>query len=258
MREPEINTSQLFNACHVLFGPEIDISIDFINYLQKPGLKAAFRRKALETHPDRAVSLAVQTIDLEKQFKEVNAAYRDLSDYLENPLKFRLIDDYGRKDRKTYAPGAPFRQKNQARQADWVYEKYRRAPFQEAMPKREFLFGRYLYYHGLISYKALIDAIIWQKVQRPLIGHLAQQRRWLYDNQIKDILKQRQLGEKFGECALRCSYLTSYELDMLLGRQRLLQPRIGKYFVEKRILSAEAVERMAEKLRRHNWKYKSR
>ncbi|MDD5171387.1 MAG: hypothetical protein PHN75_21405, partial [Syntrophales bacterium] len=102
-------------------------------------------------------------------------------------------------------------------------------------------------------YQQLIDAIIWQKVQRPLIGHLALRWRCLIEHDVSEIMKRRRLGERFGECALRCNYLTPHELNMLLGRQRILQPRIGKYFVEKRILSAWMVEKMAERLRLHNW-----
>ena len=121
------------------------------------------------------------------------------------------------------------------------------------MPRQIFLFGRFLYYHKLISYKQLIDAIIWQKVQRPLIGNLAMRWNWLHTNDIAEIMRHRRFGEKFGECALRFNFLTPYELSMLLGRQRLLQPRIGRYFVENKILSPGTVEKMARELRLHNW-----
>ena len=257
MAVTELQTSQLFNACHVLFGPEIDVSLDFIQYLQVPGLKAAFRKKALETHPDRSVSLAIQPIDLEKQFKEVNSAYRNLCDYLENPNNFKLVDDVSRKDRGRSARETYQKPKNAYKPANRAYEKPHRSCYKKSAPARECLFGRYLYYQGLISYRQLIDAIIWQKIQRPLIGHLALRRKWLHDHEIAEILKQRQFGEKFGECALRCRYLTAYELNQLLGYQRLLQPRIGKYFIEKSILSATVVEGMAAQLRRHNWKHKT-
>ena len=247
-----LQTSQLFRACHVLFGPEISASLDFIRYLQLPGLKAAFRKKALETHPDRAVLLALQAPDLERRFKEVHAAYRDLSDYLENPLKFRLIHDVPQKPR----PGQKGRTRGQS--SDWSYEKYCHTFSGRIVPERELLFGRYLFYHGLISYKHLIDAIVWQKIQRPAVGKLALRWRWLHDADVTEILRRRRVGEKFGECALRCEYLTDQKIRALLSRQRFLQPRIGKYFVEKGILSTAAVETMAEKLRQHNWHFRGR
>ena len=91
--ETELRTSQLYDACHVLFGSDIDVSVDFLQYLQIPGLKAVYRRKALETHPDRAIALALPPVTLEEQFKKINSAYHELHDYLENPLRFQLIDD---------------------------------------------------------------------------------------------------------------------------------------------------------------------
>ncbi|MDD5169167.1 MAG: J domain-containing protein, partial [Syntrophales bacterium] len=234
MRESELYTSQLFNACHVLFGQDIDVSVHFLQYLQMPGLKAAFRKKALETHPDRAASLALEAIDLEEQFKQVNAAYKDLAVYLENPLKFRLIDDHSGRRPDIHKYRTHYRPKARPKSQDQTYEKKQtNFFFQGKIPEREFLFGRYLYYQKLISYKQLIDAIIWQKVQRPLIGHLALRWKWLLEHDVSELMNRRQLGERFGECALRCNYLTPHELNMLLGRQRILQPRIGKYFVEK-------------------------
>jgi hypothetical protein len=94
--ETEVCASDLYKACHVLFGSEIDVSADFLRYLQMPGLKAVYRQKALETHPDRAIALERSTGDLEEQFKAVNAAYQELSQYLENPLRFKLIEDVPR------------------------------------------------------------------------------------------------------------------------------------------------------------------
>ena len=58
MMGTELCASQLFNACNVLFGPNAGVTVDFIRYLQMSGLKAVYRKKALESHPDRAVALA--------------------------------------------------------------------------------------------------------------------------------------------------------------------------------------------------------
>lgn len=89
----EISSSQLFRACHVLFGSGIDVSDDFLRYLRMPGLKAAYRDRALATHPDRAAVLACLPADLEERFKGVNTAYRSLHNYLENPWRFNLGED---------------------------------------------------------------------------------------------------------------------------------------------------------------------
>lgn len=256
--ETEFRTSQLYNACHVLFGSEIDVSVDFLRYLQMTGLKAVYRRKALETHPDRAIALARPATALEEQFKQISAAYHELHDYLENPLQFDLIKDHLRKK-----PNQPSQKKHtwsgtKSRQNDSRWEGYRYQFYKGTLPKRKLLFGQYIYYYGYISYRQLIDAIIWQKIQRPLIGNIAVRWKWLYEDDVREILKHRLLGEKFGESALRGGYLTPDELRIILGRQRILQPRIGKYFVERRILTSLLVEKMAEGFHHHNRRYKPR
>jgi hypothetical protein len=256
--ETKLPASQLYNACHVLFGSEITVSADFLRYLEMPGLKAVYRKKALETHPDRAMALASQSPVLEERFKEVNAAYQELREYLESPWQFSLIDDRFWKRQNQSSPKTRSRSRAQANRKDSPLDGFYSRFFEGTVPKRELLFGQYVYYYGYISYRQLIDAIVWQKVQRPLIGKIAVRWGWLYEDDVLQILRQRQWGEKFGEAALRGGYLTSDRLRIILGRQRMLQPRIGRYFVEQRILTASVVETMAEQARRHNWQYRSR
>jgi hypothetical protein len=256
--ETKLPASQLYNACHVLFGSEVDVSVDFLRYLAMPGLKAVYRKKALETHPDRAMALACQTPVLEERFKEVNAAYQDLLHYLENPRRFKLIDDRIRKWQDHPSPEMHPRPGAEAKPRDSRPDAPYSWSFKGTVPKRELLFGQYVYYYGYISFKQLVDAIVWQKFQRPLIGKIAVRWGWLYEDDVRQILRGRQWGEKFGEAALRGGYLTSDRLRVILGRQRMLQPRIGKYFVEKRILPVSLVETMAEQSRRHNRQYRSR
>jgi hypothetical protein len=45
--------SELYHACRILFGTELQCSPEFLDYLQISGVKSAFRRRAMETHPDR-------------------------------------------------------------------------------------------------------------------------------------------------------------------------------------------------------------
>jgi hypothetical protein len=249
---------QLHHACHVLFGPGIDVSTDFLRYLRMPGLKEAYRVRALETHPDRAMALSLPPADLEEKFKEVNTAYRELCDYLKTPWRFRLIDDPFRdaphqpSERMRTADGAQTRRTGAS--PDGAQPRF----FMGSLPRRTFLFGQFAYYSGYISYRQLIDAILWQKIRRPMVGHIAMRWRFLYEDQIREILKHRRWGEKFGEVALRGGYLKPDDLRTILGWQRLLQPRIGLYFVEKKLLTVSVVEKMAEQLRRHNRKFTTR
>jgi len=124
------------------------------------------------------------------------------------------------------------------------------------IPKRRLLFGQFLYYSGIVSWKRLIEAISWQKRQRPLIGQIAVKWRMLSEYDINSILKQRSLernfDKRFGEYAWIKGYITSYELLALLGKQRMLHRPIGEYFVKNRIIPAGNIDKMVENLRFHN------
>ncbi len=47
-----ISEEQIFNACRVLFGPDVRLTREFLNYLQPAGAKSEYRRRAKRLHPD--------------------------------------------------------------------------------------------------------------------------------------------------------------------------------------------------------------
>lgn len=244
MQNAEIARQDLFKACESLFGAEVDISMEFLRYLKPSGLKAAFRKKAMETHPDRALALACRKELLEKRFKEINFAYHLLQDFLSCPWKYSL-DEQGAIYRPRRNP-PPRRQRSDYTQ---------KPKFSRRIPSRKLLFGQYLYYSGHIDLTTLVKAVVWQRLQRPSVGSLAAQWDWLDADCIYDVLRKRVNGEKFGECALRLGHLSRYQLTLLLHRQKLLQPQIGRYFIEQRILSSSGIIKLIDELREHNKKF---
>lgn len=262
MQENTVTRNELINACSVLFGSEVNIGVDFLKYLKLSGLKAAYRKKAFETHPDRAAALAEQPVSLEERFKEVNLAYSRLIEFVESPWRFSLEEpEPVRRPSpspvwKKRKPAASPRQGNASgfSQQD-AFRGFREHFWQCDIPRKKLPIGRFLYYSGIISSRTLIEAVVWQKRQRPAVGMIAVQWYWLDHGDILKILSQRRPSEKFGECALRRGYLNRYQLTLLLGRQRLLQPRIGLYFVEQSILTSRQMEAIFEKLRQHNRRY---
>lgn len=230
-----ITAQKLFDACRLLFGNEAEYSMDFLHYLKESGLKSAYRKKARETHPDLAAILNCDARYLESQFKRINDAYHYLLTYIQNPGRLVIIDTKSSYKAQRANPQYRFRE-----------DKVTRMPL-----------GRYLYYRGLITYRDLIDALVWQKSKRPVIGELARRMRFLTDDEVKEILKRRRWGERFGESARRLGFLTSYEVERILARQRLIQPRIGRYFIEKGILTPSEIERLAWDLRQFNIRRKA-
>ncbi len=43
---------RLFEACRILFGNDIEVSREFLCYLQEEGVIRAFRKRAMDFHPE--------------------------------------------------------------------------------------------------------------------------------------------------------------------------------------------------------------
>lgn len=230
---------QLLQSCRILFGPEADVTPQFLGYLQPSGVRTAYRRMVMETHPDRAYHIGVNEAILEERFKEVHRAYEQVFSYIQEPDRYILTLPSG----SFYRSDQPIA-KPRSRQRQHFY--------QGEIPPRKIFIGQFLYYSGVISLRQMWDAVVWQKVQRPRLGNIASQLRWLSPFDIQTILRQRKRGELFGEFALRTGLLSSYQVLVLLGRQKILQPRIGDYFIERGILLPSRLNTLERALKEHN------
>jgi hypothetical protein len=72
---------------------------------------------------------------------------------------------------------------------------------------------------------------------------------------VMDVIQQRRKGEKFGECALRRGHISKYKLILLLDRQRMLQPQLGNYFIENKIIPSYKIAKFVDDLKAHNKKF---
>ncbi len=247
MLASEVSRQDLFKACESLFGTDIDVSVEFLRYLKPSGVKAAYRKKALETHPDRAIIVAGEPDFLEKRFKEVNLAYQLLQEFMATPWKYSLTESGTLYERKQPPPRPAARKKGASAKMEPLYA--------GRMPSRRLLFGQYLYYTGNISLSTLIKAIVWQRLQRPSVGAIAVSWGWLEGSDIVNVLRDRKYGEKFGECAFRLGLLSRYQFSRVLEKQRQVQPVIGKYFVEQNILSSTQLFKLIVDMKMHNKKF---
>ncbi|MCP4254181.1 MAG: J domain-containing protein [Candidatus Scalindua sp.] len=122
------------------------------------------------------------------------------------------------------------------------------------VPKRELLIGQFLYYSGLISWNTLTQAIVWQRRQRPIIGKIAQDWGILSTEDINRILKERSYKDQFGEYAHRNGYITKFQHLAIVGKQKRMQPPIGRYFIQQGLLGNYDIKKMTEDLKIHNTK----
>ncbi|MCX5810586.1 MAG: DnaJ domain-containing protein [Proteobacteria bacterium] len=230
---------QFHQSCRILFGPEVRITPQFLSHLQPSGVKTAYRKLALETHPDRAYHLGVDEAILEERFKKVHCAYKQVFSYIKEPDSYILtipLRSFHQPDRPATKPPSP--------QRPYFYK--------GEIPSRRIFIGQFLYYSNIISMRQMWDAVVWQQIQRPRIGDIARQLGWLSPSDIQNILRHRNRGELFGEFALRTELLSFYQVLVLLGRQKNLQPRIGIYFIERGILLPKKLDAIAAALKEHN------
>jgi len=106
---------------------------------------------------------------------------------------------------------------------------------------RPLLFGEFLYYSGLIPWKALIEAIVWQQRQRPRFGEVAMRWFHLSNREIDWILSEKKPFERIGEAAVRKSLLNRFQVNTILYYQRSRQRKIGEFFVEKGYLTEDRI-----------------
>jgi hypothetical protein len=265
----QTTSSELFQACETIFGHEVNVSIDFLEYLEPIGIKTAYRKRALETHPDRAQALGSFVRDLNTEFIDVQQAYEKLLSFVEtnngstistqsfNDLKTRKTPSYQYPEKSSYQNTRQHKggQKKSPHDQRYINKRHKGHSdhfYTGSVPKGRLMIGQFLYYSGLISWRTLIEAICWQRRQRPQIGQIAIAWRIISSQDVIRILTDRTLNEKFGECALRIGYISNFELLALVGRQRQLQRPLGEYFIISGILSSTDLMSMANKQRLQN------
>lgn len=259
---------ELYKACQIIFGEDLTVSREFLEYVQMSGIKSAFRKKAFEIHPDRAVSHGNNQAGRDDHcFCSVKEAYETLTSYVdarERGYRFSGI----RPHTGSFSSRPPVRAHNfQNRNGGSVSPQQRhkaspqsdgeRMPWQEGtpripLPRRSLLFGQYLYYGGYINWSDLIDALVWQRRQRPRLGEIARQKGWLNSTQISIVLRHSSSKRPFGKTARHLGLLSDSQLHSLILRQKRMHKKFGEYFVEKRMFSVQQLVRLLVSFRRHN------
>ncbi len=323
---------ELAQACRVIFGhdgyAELDECADLLAALEIELLQSAYKRRILETHPDRAQVLGENDEVLAARCKAVTQAYEVLSSFLRTrpsrPECAGSTCPSGTADptsavganRTTPRPdeaeaaaevrdppssGAPrSAAKNQVdddddersstlRRRRRVYTRRRTGrrraratagtrrsgagprrcendganfPPVGSMPLGPLRLAEFAYHSGLISWTTLLDAVRWQKRQRPPIGQLAVDHGLLTTDQVREILQQRRQEAAsqvpFAAYARRSGYLSFFEQLVVLGRQRLMQQRIGEFFVESGHFTPGEIDALVTQLHKHNLRTSSR
>lgn len=229
----------LLDACRILF-PTAEINRSFLYYIQPEGLKNAYRNRAWECHPDAGGHDGGQAVRTE-MFRRSVEAYKLLSEYL-----------------KTRKPAIPLRypQKSTPRPVMPRIEVVGRVEgelyYDGPMPTIELKIGLFLYYKGVISYQALVRALMWQRDMRPPLGDFACQWGWLNEADVATVLKATHIVGSFGERTVALGLLTQSQLNIILLHQRSRQQQIGRYFVAHSLIPELALKHHLRELACHN------
>ncbi len=247
-----IQEIEAIEACRALFGEEVRRDREFLRYLQASGAKSAFRRQVKQTHPDRFADEApAQQEKRAELFREVVRAYDLLRAFLQQRDRAPHPGAPPLRPQPAPAnPGPPGAQGGRSRNRNGHY-------YSGTIPARPLQIGIYLYYRGFIPYQALIEALVWQRRQRPNLGDIAIRWGWLDDAAIRAIFRSRLRSGRFGEKAVRLGFLKPFQVQTLLHYQRSLQKRLGEFFVEQGYLSDQTLEQLAAELKAHNARHPS-
>ncbi|HEX9306356.1 MAG TPA: DnaJ domain-containing protein [Anaeromyxobacter sp.] len=261
----EITFEEVVDAGRVLFGPAF--AVEALGW--REALKTTYRRRAMQTHPDRARALGRPERELAREFKAVSEAYRILAALRAGPLP-RL----GHSPPRPVSRPAP---RQAARPAERAHVHRAPAPAAapasrsdgaprvrvgvrpEDLPQRRLRFAEYLYYSGRVRWTELVAAIAWQRAQRPPVGRIAVDFGFLAPEDVAVILERRREAAAnsvpFGEWAVRLGYLTSFQLLAVLGQQLRRQRPIGAFFVERGFVEADEIDAIRRRILRHNARF---
>ncbi|MDY0291287.1 MAG: J domain-containing protein [Desulfuromonadaceae bacterium] len=235
--------NELLDACRVLFGTEVQLNRDFLFYMQPGGVKSAFRQKAKQIHPDMYMTASVDEYERQTElFRDVNEAYKLLGRFTASEEK-RLWTPVDKKTTFSHAPNTSTAQGRTDTEEEF------------SLPQHYLETGLYLYHRGKITYAEMIEALVWQRRQRPVIGELARRWGWLKDAEVDVINRQGTFRGRFGARAVHYGYLTPFQVQVLLRYQQSCQQPFAQYFVEQGILSAEEVKRLMRQQAQHNAKF---
>ncbi len=252
---------ELYRACRIIFGPHLVVSREFLEYIQLSGVKSAFRKRAMETHPDRLTGLDELTRQRQaRMFLAVRSAYEQLSRYVdarEKGFRFQGLrpadPGAGGNGGRPQPPVWRRPTTTAARPAATGSSAWSGHRHQGRIPDRRLLFGQFLYYAGQVSWQDLSRALMWQRAQCPRLGEIACERGWLQRDQILSLLRTAAFSSlPFGERALQHGLLTRAQLQLLLFEQKRRHRRVGEFFVIQQILTRPQLQLLLSRFYRHN------
>lgn len=249
------SSSQLFDACRLLF-PGAQVQEGFLHQLHQHNVKTAYRGLAKEYHPDSRIGKA-DTARHTDIFRRVTSAYELLSGFIRErdslavqPTLRPQPRSHSQYQRSYTQPGnRAYRPRpHVAKNVRLANEQY----YNGQLPTIPLKFGLYLYYRSVVSYQAVVRAIIWQRDMRPPFGELACAWGWLDPFFISVIRSATDIPGSFGERAIHLGLMSESQVKVILMHQKTMQLPVGRYFVDKGLMSEFELRKYLREHSQHN------
>lgn len=253
-----ITARELERELSVVFGRPVSLASTPLHALSPASLKKAWFRRVHECHPDKAALNGRNPLALETEFRMLKDAYARSLDWWHEGRIEELMRGIHRSPFTASATAKATATATAKPRSAATAPATRRPPLRHgSIPHYPLKFAQYLLYAGKIDRETLIRALVWQCGARRRLGELAVELGYLSDEEVRYVLLNRNFGEPFGQAAMRIGFLRNWDLMVLMGRQRLLDKPIGRYFVMEGYLGEEELPQLLEAHARHNFFVKS-
>lgn len=262
-----VTEQRVAEALKSLFG---DLESSLPPRISKALLKEVYHNRIFECHPDRANSLGNDESQLVDKTSSLNGAYALLSKLVKTQdletAKFRAVARRKKRAMPKQNHRAPRRtvkqtvsrkpsQGTSSRPEEYDYRGVMADYWDGELPSRQLRFGRYLYYKGLISWDSLVEALMWQAEQKPLLGEVLVGRGDIGRSELQQVLLAKANGEFFGDCAMRLGLANSKQIRAALDLQDKKQRPVGTYFLKRGLLQYDSLQRHLKKHQEHNQRF---
>jgi hypothetical protein len=208
-------------------------------------IRKLYRRRALSTHPDRAIIKGSDPDIMEKAFQNVNESY--------NILMQKIILQKGTiKNRPRKVKVQQQGDRKRKEETHSIVVGYYRGYF----PEKKLRFAEFLYYNKKITWEQLVASLSWQFMNRPKLGEIAKEKGLLNEEQILSILRNKKSSQRFGLVAVKNGFITVDKCKEILSMQKSLGLPIGKYFLHERIFTMGELNKFLYEFKVHNNQHK--
>lgn len=249
-----MNSVSLVSACRTLFQVQPFLAHGILPTLRMEDIKIALAKRL---HHQTSPGNSEPSGALIRQY--INSYHQLAEHIISHNLEVLLTMNGSKKDQRP--PGLPeafspadLERAVQANLTSLLSK--RELYFNGVLPPRRLRLSSFLYYRGVISYYHMMESVAWQKNRRPLIGQMAMQIGQLTADGFARIIVHVKNGERFGSVARKYHLLSGNVITTLVKAQEKYDCRIGRFFVEKKILSDHDIEQFDLEMQLHNRRFR--